>query len=133
MELDTLDAVEVHGDGGDVAGEQRMAAIGRNADGFADVGAAEVERVEPALAIDDVAAVTRVPDEHVIAVAEGRHVIALAADDGVVAMASEDHVVAGAAVERQVDLVGRKTAGIDLVVAGAGQDPELIRSEEHTS
>src|SRR5262245_49234067 len=72
MELDTLDAVEVHGDGGDVAGEQRMAAIGRNADGFADVGAAEVERVEPALAIDDVAAVTRVPDEHVIAVAEGR-------------------------------------------------------------
>src|SRR5262245_65499031 len=106
MELDTLDAVEVHGDGGDVAGEQRMAAIGRNADDFADVGAAEVERVEPALAIDHVAAVARVPDEQVIAVAEERHVVALAADDGVVAVTPKDDVVAGAAVERQVDLVG---------------------------
>src|SRR5262245_4014687 len=75
MELDTLDAVEVHGDGGDVAGEQRMAAIGRDADGFADVGTAEVECIEPALAIDDVAAVARIPDEHVIAVAEECHVV----------------------------------------------------------
>src|SRR5262245_11811686 len=126
MELDPLDAVEVHGDGGDVAGEQRVAAVGRDADGFAGIGAAEIEDVEPALTVDDVAAVARVPDESIVAVAEGRHIVALAADDGVIAVASKDHVVSGTAVDRQIDLVGWKTAGIDLIVAGAGQYPELI-------
>src|SRR5262249_34686904 len=45
VDLDVLDAVEVHGDVADVAGEPRAAAVGRDVDLLVDVGAVELERV----------------------------------------------------------------------------------------
>ena len=69
-ELDVLDAIEVHGDVADVAGQPRPPAIGRDVDVLVDVGAVEHERVEAVLALDHVAAVARVPDERVVAGAE---------------------------------------------------------------
>ena len=70
----------------------------------------------PRLALDDVAAVARIPDERVVAVAEQGHVVAAAAVDDVVAvtadqrvgaLAAGDGVVAGAAVDREADDAGR--------------------------
>ena len=80
VEVDLLDAVEVHGDVADVAGEPDPAAVGRDVDVLGDVGAVEQQRVGAGLALDGVAAVARVPDERVVAGAEKRHVVALAAD-----------------------------------------------------
>ena len=65
----------------DVAGQSNPRAVGRNVDLLVDVGAVERERVEPRLALDDVAAVARIPDERVVAGAEQRGVVAAAADD----------------------------------------------------
>ena len=70
VELDVLDAVEVHGDVADVAGQPHPPAIGRDVDVLVDVGAVEHQRIGAGLAFDDVAAVARVPDERVVAVAE---------------------------------------------------------------
>src|SRR5947209_636033 len=56
-EFDALDAVQVHGDAGDVAGEQGVCAVRADVDLLGDVRAVEAERVEPALAVDAVAAV----------------------------------------------------------------------------
>ena len=129
-ELDVLDAVEVHDDVADVAGQPHAAAIGRDVDVLADVGAVEDQRVGAGLALDGVAAVARIPDERVVAVAEQRHVVAAAADDGVVAVAADervvalaagDGVVAGAAVDGEADDAGRQGRGIDRVVAGAAR------------
>ena len=89
VDLDVLDAVQVHGDVADVAEQPHPAAIGRDVDVLADVGAVEHQRVGAGLALDDVAAVARVPDEGVVAVAEQGHVVAAAADDGVVAVAAD--------------------------------------------
>ena len=89
-----LDAVEVHGDVADVAGEPRPAAVGRDVDVLVDVGAVEHQRVGAGLALDGVAAVARVPDERVVAGAEEGDVVAAAAGDGVVAVAADQSVVA---------------------------------------
>ena len=89
VEVDVLDAVEVHGDVGDVAGEPHAAAVGRDVDLLVDVGAVEQQRVGAVLALDRVAAVARVPDEGVVAGAEEGGVVAAAADDDVVAVAAE--------------------------------------------
>ena len=86
-------------------------AVGRDVDVLVDVGAVEQHRVGAGLALDDVAAVARVPDERVVAGAQQRHVVAAAAGDQVVAVAAEQHVVAVAAGDR--------------VVAGAAVDGEL--------
>src|SRR5262249_48330755 len=48
-EVDLLDAVEVHGDGGDVAGEAHPVAVGRDVDLLRDVGAVELQGVVAAL------------------------------------------------------------------------------------
>src|SRR5262249_18053999 len=42
-EVDLLDAVEVHGDGADVAGEEHPAAVGGDVDLLGDVGADELQ------------------------------------------------------------------------------------------
>ena len=68
-EVDALDTVHVHGDVADVAEEAHPPAIGRDVDVLVDVGAVELKRVEAGLTLDRVAAVARVPDEGVIAVA----------------------------------------------------------------
>ena len=70
VELDLLDAVEIHGDVGDVAGEAHAPAVGRDVDLLVDVGAVEQQRVVAVLALDRVAAVAGVPHERVVAGAE---------------------------------------------------------------
>ena len=50
--------------------EPHPAAVGRDVDVLGDVGAVEQQRVGAGLALDDVAAVARVPDERVVAGAE---------------------------------------------------------------
>jgi len=112
-----LDAVEVHGDVADVAGEPRAAAVGRDVDVLGDVGAVEQERVGARLPFDRVAAVARIPDERVVARAEQGRIAALATNDEVVALAADDLVIAGAAIDREVDLAGFERGGIDGVVA----------------
>src|SRR5262245_8549752 len=77
-----IDAVEVHGDGADIAGESHAAAVGRDVDLLVKVGAVEAERVGAVLALDDVAGVARVPDERIVAGAEQGCVVARAAVDG---------------------------------------------------
>ena len=67
-EVDVLDAVEIHGDVADVAGELHPAVVGRDVDVLVDVGAVEHQRVDAGLAFDRVAAVARIPDEGVVAV-----------------------------------------------------------------
>src|SRR5262249_45103996 len=126
VDLDVLDAVEVHGDVGDIAGEPRPGAVGRDVDALVDVGAVEPERVGARLPLDLVAGVARVPDERVVARAEQRHVVAGAADDDIVAPAAGDGVVAGAAVDREIDLAGVKRRSVDVVVAGKAVDVERV-------
>ena len=84
--------------------------------------AVEEHRVGAVLALDDVAAVARIPLEGVVAGAEEGGVVALVAVDEVVAVAAEqdvgavaaeDRVVAGAAVDGDLDQRGQ--------VAGRGE------------
>ena len=77
LELDALDTVEILGDVAGGTGEQRPGAVGRDVDVLSGIGAAEVERVEAVTALDHVAAVARIPDERVVAVAEERRVSCL--------------------------------------------------------
>src|SRR5262249_40087390 len=108
VDVNVLDAVEVHGDVAEVARQARAATVGRDVD-FLEVGVAvELERVGARLALDRVAAVARVPDERVVACATG------------------DGVVAGDAVDREIDLAGIERRSIDGVVAGAPADHERV-------
>jgi hypothetical protein len=66
VDIDPLDAVEVHRDASGVAGEKHARAVGRDVDGLVDIRAAEIKPIEAGLTLDRVAAVARVPDEHVI-------------------------------------------------------------------
>ena len=75
-DVDLFDAVDVHRDAADVAGQPQPAAIGREVDVFVDVGAVEQHRVDAALTFDDVAAVAGVPHERVVAGAQERRVVA---------------------------------------------------------
>ena len=61
------------------------------------VAAVEQHRVGAVLALDDVAAVARIPLEHVVAGAEQAGVVALLAVDEVVAVAAQQRVDAVAA------------------------------------
>ena len=79
VELDLLDAVEVHGDVADVAEEADARAVGGDVDVLADVGAVEQHLVGAVLALDGVAAVARVPLEDVVAGAQEGDVVALVA------------------------------------------------------
>jgi hypothetical protein len=81
IEVDPLDAIKVHGDVADVAEQPHPLAVGRNVDALIGVGAVEDEGVEAGLTLDRVAAVARVPDEAVVAVAEERDVVAASAGD----------------------------------------------------
>ena len=62
----------------DVAGEADAPAVGRDVDVLVDVRAVEQHRVGAVLALDDVAAVARIPLERVVAGAQERGVVALA-------------------------------------------------------
>src|SRR5262249_26637645 len=126
VERDALDLVEVHGYAGDVAGEARMGAVGRDVDLLGDVGAVEEQRVEAVAAVDGVAAVARVPDERVVAGTQQGDVIALAAPHEVVAGGADDHVIAGAAFQVEADQTGGEPAGIDDVIAAAPLNREEV-------
>ena len=78
------------------------AAVGRHLEALVDVRAVEHHRVRAVLALDDVAAVARIPLEDVVAGAEERGVVALLAVDEVVAVAAEQLVGAVAAEDRVV-------------------------------
>ena len=79
IEVDMLDAVQVHRDGSDIAREQHPAAIGRDVDVLVDIGAVEQQRVGALAAFDSVAAVAGIPDEGVIAGAEIGEIVAASA------------------------------------------------------
>ena len=91
-ERDGLDVVEVHRHVGDVADETHPAAVGGDVDVLRDVGAVESQRVAAVLALDGVAAVTRIPLEGVVTGAEQRDVVAVVAEDGVVAVPADHRV-----------------------------------------
>src|SRR5262249_58702000 len=84
------------------------------------------QRVEAGLALDGVAAVTRVPHEGVVAGAEGRRIAPGAAIDAVVARAAGDRVVAAAAVEREGERAVTERGSVDHVVAEAAVDRETV-------
>ena len=92
VEVDLLDAVGVHRDVADVAEEPQPGAVGGQVDVLVDVRAVEEHRVVAVLALDDVAAVARIPGERVVAGAEEGDVRAAVAVDRVVAVAAEERV-----------------------------------------
>ena len=119
----------------DIAEQAHPRAIGRDVDVLVGVGAVEYQRVGAGLAFDGVAAVARVPDELVVAVAHEGDVVAAAARDDVVAGAADQHVgaaaaddgvVAVAAIDRQVDHAGGEPRRIDRVVAAEAVDDERV-------
>src|SRR5439155_9625060 len=112
---------QIHGDVAEIAGEQRVVALGRDDDVLAAAETAEIERVEAGAAIDDITAVALIPDEKVVTGTHQRDVVAGTADDGVVAVASEDRVVAGTPVEDQADVVGREAACSHPTRSGGGR------------
>jgi hypothetical protein len=97
-----LHAVQVHRDGRDIAREDRVRAVGRDVDVLANVGAVELQRVGAGAAFDDIAAIARVPSEHVVAGAQVGGVAADIAVDEVVAGAAQQNVVTVAAAQRVV-------------------------------
>src|SRR6185295_11043798 len=115
-ELNVLDIVEIHADAGNIAGEQRVPAFGGDVDDFVDIRAIEQERIGIIAAVDDIAAVARIPDEGIVAGAKLRIVVAATAGDGVVviaAIAVDHEFLRGPDVERE-----RRRA--DAVEAHAG-------------
>ena len=68
-------------------------AVRRHLEALVDVRAVELHRVRTVLALDDVAAVARIPLEGVVARAQEGGVGALVAVDEVVAVAAEQRVV----------------------------------------
>src|ERR1700738_720826 len=129
VELDVLYAVQIHGDVGNVAGEFHVPMVGRDADVLVDIRAVEQERVDAGTAIDHVVAVTRIPDEGVVAGTELRgvaaaptsdEIVAVAADQRVVDVTAGDRVVAAAPVERELNQVGKAVSRRDDVVAATG-------------
>src|SRR3954471_16922004 len=134
-EVRLLDAVEVHGDGGDVAGDAYARAVGRDVDVLADVRAVELQRVVAGLAFDGVAAVAGVPLEGVGAGAElggvGADVavdvvVAGPAEQGVGAVAAGDRVIAVAAVDGEVGQRADAVLAGDRVRAAQPLDEELL-------
>src|SRR5262249_28964521 len=132
-EVEGLHLAQVHGDGADVAEEAHPTAVGGDVDLLGDVGAVEQHGVSAGLALDGVAAVARVPLEHVVA---GAHlgqvvavvavddIVAVAAVEGVVALATEDGVPAGPAVHGELDHGAGQGGGGHGVVAAQGVDGE---------
>jgi hypothetical protein len=125
-EVHLLDAVEVHGDVGDVAREAYAGAVGGDVDVLANVGAVELHGVVAVLPLEGIAAVARVPHEGVVPRPAEHEVVAAAADEEVVAVAAgqpvgpvaaRDGVVAGAAVHGQRDQSGQPVRPGERVVS----------------
>src|SRR5262249_4992404 len=83
------------------------------------------QRVKAALALDDVAAIARVPDEGVVAAPEQGRVVAAPANHDIIAATGVDDVVTAAAIDRVVtgaaeDSVVPRPAGQHVVAGAAG-------------
>ena len=120
VDVDPLDAGRVHRDRADVAEEPEPVAVRRQVDPLGRVGAVEAQHVRAVLTFDGVAAVTRIPDERVVACAEERRVAAPVPVERVVPVpaqqrlgsrAAGDRVVTGTAVD------GRRNRGREGSVA----------------
>ncbi len=96
MDLDALDAVQVHGDGADVAGQLGAPAVGEPFMVSATLEPKNCSVSKPAWPSTTSLPSPGIPDEAVVAVAEEGDVAAPATDHGVVALAAEQQVVAGA-------------------------------------
>ena len=115
-------------DRADITEQRRAAAVGRDIDALADVGAVKNERVGTRSALDHVAAVAGIPDERIVAVAEQRVVVAPAAGDRIVAGAADQQIVA---VTAQQNVVA--ATPVDRVVASAAVDDiSCIRRPRHS-
>jgi hypothetical protein len=137
VEVDPLDAGGVHRDVAGVTEELEAASVRRHIDLLGCRGTVEHHRVGTGLALDDVAAVTGIPDKGVIAGAQPGQVVAPVAVDRILpvpakkrldALAAGDRVVPSAAVDRCRDRVGE--GAVDFVdaygvVAGSGIDGDL--------
>ena len=115
--------------------KQHAPAVGRGLEDLVSGRAVEQHGVRAVLALDDVAAVTRIPLEHVVAGTHEGDVVALLAVDEVVAfaaeqqvdaVAAEDRVVAGAAIDRDLDQRGQVAGGRETVVAAVGVQHEVL-------
>ena len=135
VDVDGLDIVNVHDDAADVAGEQNAATVGRDLEALVRGAAVEQQGVDAVLTLDHVAAVARIPLEHVVAGAEQGSIVALVAVDEVVAVAAEkeigpvaaeDGVVAGAAVDRHADEGRQIAGGAEAVVAAVHVEHKLF-------
>src|SRR5262249_52631269 len=144
IELDLLDAVQVHRDVGDVPGEEHSRAVSRDADVLVQVRAVEQQRVRASLALHVITAVTRVPDEGVVACAQQRHVRAAHTDHRVVATAPKERIGAGTAGDHVVTpapvdgytkaRIRSPCSGEDVISALAGDDEVLdVRQVDHRS
>ena len=116
--------------GADIQGEGRRSdpieadprAIGRDRERFGAVAAIDLGGIDPVAALEQVAAVTRVPDHAVIAGAAKDLVVAGPADQHVVPSAPKQQVVAAFAIQGVVaglakELIVPRAAGQDVVSA----------------
>ena len=117
------------------SGQANARAVRGDVDVLVDVGAVESQRVVAGLAFHNVAAIARVPDELVVAVAQQGDVVASAAGDDVIAGTADediragaagDGVVAVAAVDGEVDRACGERRGVDRVVAAERPDDQAV-------
>src|SRR5207248_11206594 len=110
VDVDQLHAGRVHRDVALSAEELEAVSVRQQVNLLGSAGTVEDHRVDALLALDDVAAVARIPDEGVFAGAQEREIVAAIAVDRVVAVAAAqrldafaagDRVVSSAAVEAQ--------------------------------
>ena len=96
VEVDGLDAGGVHRDVAGVAEEPEPASVGGDVDLFRRGGAVEDHRVVAVLALDDVAAVARIPHERIVAGAHQCLIGAPVAVDRVAAAGADQRLRSGA-------------------------------------
>ena len=87
--------------------------------------AVEQQRVAAGLALDDVAAVARIPHERVVARAQERLVVAAVAVDCVVAVAADQLLGAPAAADRSLPAPPSRVRAIDCAAIAAAEIPSL--------
>src|SRR5262249_25273933 len=115
VDVDLLDAIEVHRDGADVSGEANARAIGGDVHRLVDVRAIENHGVMSIFAFNGVAAVTWIPLEHVVPSTYQGAVIALVAVDEIVTVAAEEEIETAAAQNRVVAHTAVKSGIVDDV------------------
>ena len=131
--------MDVHCDVRDIAGQAQPAAVGRQVEVFADVSAIELQRVGARLPFDDVAAITWIPDDDVIAsstqdgvtpATTNDSVVAVATNQDVIAIAADDRVVAGSAIHDEVDQWGQSVGAGEFVVTTVHVQDQVLSSAD---